>query len=182
MKKHAIYLLILLAVAGISFAVGKQAKSPVKVEDNKIVVDQSNVGMQVYGDSYVSGFEGEDYKVTYSLTYDPAKFSLKSEASPSRLIITETAKEHTISFFNNTGAGFSSTTEFWNEMKFCPTCSKAENAISIKDAKDILIFSNEVEEWIIFAYEQFFVSIKLIKPTEQARKLIETLELTIDRL
>lgn len=182
MKKQAIYLLILLAVAGISFAIGKQAKSPVKVENDNVVVEESDIRTQIYSDSYISGFEGEDYKVSYALTYDPSRFSLKSDAGPSRLIMTEMGKEHTVSFFNNTGAGFASTTEFWNEMKLCPTCNKVENQIDIKDAKDVLIFSTETEEWIIFAKEQFFVSVKLIKPTEQARKLIESMEVTIDRL
>lgn len=140
----------------------------------------------VFSDVWYSGYEGYFTNVSYTLDYDSEKVTIsKVKENNLKLVDLDTGKESEVLFFNNDGAGFSSSKDLWEnyykEFSKCSDCVVRSNILSFnasnfQDAPtDMLTFENASEYWVITKVYPGFIIIKLAKTSENTRKVLETL-------
>jgi hypothetical protein len=142
--------------------------------------EKNQKNQQEFSNSYITGYEGDFWKITYRFLYPKDKFVIKSKVTlPSKVLIKEisSGKTSSISFFYNDAAGFKSAKELWeNQYKSqCPNCLEIKPKFSYP-SKDIVAFANLSEEWIIFSQKPGFVIANFKKPSDLLIKILETLE------
>ena len=174
-KKILIFLL-LLAVVVIAVYYGFVKKNLT------LPVNTPTLGLDVFSNSYIVGYEGDFQNITYQFLYPKDKFSLKSKVTSPSIVTAKNLSNgdsNTISFFYNGAAGFSSAKELW-EVQYksqCNDCFKIVNALSYS-TNNIATYANATDEWIIFAQTPGFVIAHLKKPVKDVLKIIESLTVT----
>lgn len=142
--------------------------------------------LETFTASFETAFEGNAHQYAYGVSYDPSIFTVTSESADNKLAFTDKASgaTHQIVFFDNSGAGFVSSREFWESYgqeeyaASCDDCKETEANFEMTGAKDVLVVGNDTEEWIIFEHTPGFVVAELKKPSEEARKVLASLTLS----
>jgi hypothetical protein len=185
MKKILLIIPILLFVAaGCNFRA--KAPEPNTVDQNQEQAEEPDEnlpgGMAEFKKTYKTGFEENVFSLTYSLQYPQGRFSVSNDGTnTSKIFIKDnkTDKTHSIQIFNNDGAGFASVTEFWTAMKYCADCKKVvKNDLNLKGAIGLQVYENSSEVWYVYAHDPGFVAIKIVKPIDDVKAVIESFELS----
>jgi hypothetical protein len=186
MKKTLLIVpMLLLLAAGCNFRA--KAPEPGNVQEEQ-KQEQSNeqeelesTGTAEFKKTYRTGFEENIFSLNYSLMYPQGTYSVSNEGSNlSKIFIKEnkTNLTSTIQVFNNDGAGFASVTEFWNEMKYCTGCKKIQTTgVSLKGATGLQVYESNTDIWYVYAHDPGFVAMKLAKPIDNIKPIMESFEL-----
>ena len=142
--------------------------------------------VQIFTRSFTTGFEGYFIRVTELFSYYPSIFEpadVPENQSAVRIADKQNGHTHTITFFDNSAAGFLSAREFWKQQyaNTCANCREIAADVKTLPTRDIIAYTNQTREVIIFAYDPGFVVLDLQKPTDNIKKLIATLTIKTEK-
>lgn len=174
-------LVLIASIALIAAGCAKQAPAPApsQNDNNNTQTEQT----QHYTTTYRSGYEGDFDDITIALDYLPSKFSVSKNTS-NEVVIKElaTSKSSKVKFFWNGAAGFTSSTDLWNNTKPCADCKKIANNISIAGAADQVTYENANTEYVVYAKDRGFVVLTLQKPLDQIMSVVDSIKVTTVRV
>ncbi|TSC66652.1 MAG: hypothetical protein G01um101477_39 [Candidatus Doudnabacteria bacterium Gr01-1014_77] len=141
---------------------------------------------ETFTGTWYSGYEGYFTDVSYSLSYDPSKATIvKNSENSAKITDIQTKKDGRILFFNNDGAGFSSSEEVWKEYfqktSGCTECTTTTNILSFNPSNfqspvtNMITFENLSEYWIISKVYPGYIAIMVPKPIGTIKEILETL-------
>jgi hypothetical protein len=179
MIKKILILVLFILAAIVAVYYGFVKKSPI------LTVNAPTSILETFSNSYVVGYEGDFKNITYRFSYPKDKFSLKSKVTfPSLVTIKNLSNEqiNTVSFFYNGAAGFPSAKDFWDNQyeTQCPDCLISPNSLSYP-TNDMATYSNSTDEWVIFAQTPGFVIAHLKKPSAEALKIVQSLQVSASK-
>ncbi len=138
---------------------------------------------ETFTGSFVMGYEGDFTKLTYELSYPKDTFSIAGEGRTITLTETTSGNAHKVEFFWNGAAGFGSVKEFWETQyqNKCADCRESTSTLRVKGVGDVISFENDAEEWFVAGYDagknDYFIIAKFMKPSDAAKKVVETLNI-----
>lgn len=133
----------------------------------------------VHTDSYVTGFEDDRFSVSYEIKYKPETVSIQSAGPRIFIREKETKYVHSLMIVSNSGAGFTSTQQLWEEMKLCPECKRINPTIDFGESQDLIMFSNGQKEWAVFSREPGFVIAEYHAASHEVKQVIATLHMVV---
>jgi hypothetical protein len=130
-----------------------------------------------FTESYISGFEGVNFRVNYGFTV-PSGLKVRRSAYGSLTELIEGTREHSIRIFSNDGAGFADIAEFWDAVRsrYCESCTKTTNNFDLKTngILESAVYANATTEVVVMRFSGFFASTVIQKPDAKMRELLRT--------
>lgn len=137
--------------------------------------------------SHVAGFEGDFVEASYELRYSKDEFSIEPAPGvpypePPKILLHERdgRREHSIDFFYNGDAAFTSSADLWeNHVKAdCPACRSVATGFIPRKGEDVAAYADEKSEWIIYrpSGSIFYLIGSFAKPSRAALGVLATLD------
>ncbi|GEM_PF-6680196 len=140
--------------------------------------------LTTYQGSYTTKYEGEENTYNYSFSYPADKFLVETSEAGNEVTLKDKVGDavNRIVFFYNGAAGVLSSEELWQTYVLpryasssCADCAKQATVLSNPDIKDMISYGNDKEEWIVYQGGPGFVIGGFVKPSDEARKVFESL-------
>lgn len=187
----SVVLIIVALVAGYLFAVSREPNVP---NSNTNTSSSTPIGgseneNKKFTVSYLSGFEGYNFRINAEVTYPAPQFEPAQDiANKSEILLKEGNRVHTIRILNNDGPGFQNSEEAFEGAfrSMCDTCTKVTNTFDISKmpgASDLATFANPNAEVLVMKFNNggFYVAALLLKPTQVAERVLETFRFSAER-
>ncbi|HYC83221.1 MAG TPA: GerMN domain-containing protein [Candidatus Paceibacterota bacterium] len=183
-------IIAVLALAVVAFVALRPAQNGSLTNDTATTTDggivinngtQTEGDVKTYSQTFQTGFEGENTKVTYQLAYPADSFTVSGNQATISIKETATGKTHTVTILNNSGAGFMSSQEAFegtDAKGFCSGCASASAGMSFKAGTDVKAWANADKEVIVFKHAPGFVIAKLYKPSAAVKDVLKTLSIS----
>ena len=162
-----------------------KAEDEVQLSPNEILVKDINSKAAViqFKGSFVSEFEGYFTNFDYSFYYPGNEFKLlKSEKYHYALLKNKTEdKVLKIGFYSDDAIGAAGSLDFWNVIKPCQECRPIANKVKTPNQKDVLSFSKNNEEWVIYPSKSLlgYIIVKMVNPDGQLRDIVSTINANV---
>ena len=178
MKKILLIAIIFLCAAAIVCLIGTGFLNVLRIQSQPNKADLKTISA-----SYLTGFEAEFYRISYSLNYDPKVLTARPMASAQntiQLYEKSTGNLDTIRIFYNGAAGFSSPQDIWENLykPNCPKCARIDYSSFIQNS---VAYGDNSDEWIIYPHAPGFIIAHFKIPANNAIQALSTLNIILSQ-